>query len=442
MSRGALTTAIGYAVRAAAMNPLDENHQSLLIRLYRMAGDEPAAARQFTAFRETLQTELGVAPSAAVAAAISEPLRARAEASDHATISALVEAGAAAVSAGAIDAGIHSLRTAVGLADQANATQLRVSSRLLLAEALIHSVRGLDQAGLASLHEADQIAAEHDLPDAVAQARAELGYVDFLRARYDRAEFWLNEARTSAADSPSTLAKATTYLGSVHSDRADYDHAWVLLGDAVRLSRAAGDLRREAYATSMLGRVSLLRQDLDVAAEHLDASIRLVEREHWLAFLPWPQALRGEVQLARGDPAGAQELLEPAFAMACHLGDSCWEGISARGLARVAGATGDISRAFEILLDARSRCNRLADPYVWLDAYILDALCELGLQHGHPDVRRWVDTLQSLAARTGMRELAVRSLLHGAALGNDGDGAAATLLAADIDSPPLRALLR
>jgi hypothetical protein len=44
-----LRTAIGYAVRAAAMSPLDENHQALLIRLYRMAGDDDAAARQFAA---------------------------------------------------------------------------------------------------------------------------------------------------------------------------------------------------------------------------------------------------------------------------------------------------------------------------------------------------------------------------------------------------------
>src|SRR5207237_802151 len=38
MSRGALQDAIGYAARAAAMSPLDENHQALLIRLYRTAG--------------------------------------------------------------------------------------------------------------------------------------------------------------------------------------------------------------------------------------------------------------------------------------------------------------------------------------------------------------------------------------------------------------------
>jgi hypothetical protein len=41
------------------MSPLDENHQALLIRLYRMAGDDDAAARQFAACARTLRAQLG-----------------------------------------------------------------------------------------------------------------------------------------------------------------------------------------------------------------------------------------------------------------------------------------------------------------------------------------------------------------------------------------------
>src|SRR5262249_27486282 len=147
-------------------------------------------------------------------------------------------------------------------------------------------------------------------------------------------------------------------------------------------------------------------------------SIRIAEREHWLAFLPWPQALRGEVQLARSDPAGAATLLQHAFARSCQLGDPCWEGISARGLALVAEAGGDAERAFTLLADARVRCHRLADPYLWLDGYILAAQCELGRRHAHPDTRAWVETLRNLSSRMGMRELMLHSLRHGAALGN------------------------
>jgi tetratricopeptide (TPR) repeat protein len=336
-----------------------------------------------------------------------------------------------------VEAGLRSLRTATRLADRAMATRLRVTSRLALAEALIHSLGGLDEYGLASLSEADEIAVANDLPDYVARAGAEFGYVDFLRGRYDRAERRLTDALDRSDGSLSIQAKAMTYLGSVESDRANYPRASALLTEAIQLSRAAGEPRREAFGLSMLGRVNLFRGDLDAAVEELDASIQLAERDHWLAFLPWPQAVRAEIQLMRGDPSGAAELLQQAFARACQLGDPCWEGISARGLALVAEARGKPELAFEMLSDARTRSNRLADPYVWLDGHILDAMCRLGRRHGHPDTARWVEALRELAARTGMREFMVRSLVHGAALGNDADSAAAALLAADIESPSL-----
>jgi tetratricopeptide (TPR) repeat protein len=131
-----------------------------------------------------------------------QPRSAPDEVADEATIEAIVEAGSAAVSAGAVEAGVQSLRTAARLADGAGATRLRVSSRLALAEALVHALGGRDEEGLASLYEADEIALAHGLLNDVAQARAELGYVDFLRGRYDRAEHWLTDALEYASGSP------------------------------------------------------------------------------------------------------------------------------------------------------------------------------------------------------------------------------------------------
>jgi tetratricopeptide (TPR) repeat protein len=335
---------------------------------------------------------------------------------------------------------VAALRSAVELADSGRSTSLRSRSRQVLAEALIHSLRGLDEQGLAHLHEADRLALEDDDPIGSALARAELGYVDFLRARYDRAELWLSEALDAADGSPAVMAKAATYLGSVHSDTADYPQAIALLDLAASLSREAGDTRREAYALCMRGRVDLLRGDLDQADHRLATAVTLAEREHWLSFLPWPQAFQGEVCLARRDPSRADEIFQQAFARACRLGDPCWEGITARGLALVADAGGDTERAFRTLQDARARSTRLADPYVWLDAHILDAMCDLGRRHGHPDTRTWVDALHELASRTGMRELTVRALLHSAALGRDGDADVADLLAGQIDNAELDAL--
>lgn len=206
---------------------------------------------------------------------------------DDATIEATVEAGSAAVSAGAVESGVQSLRTAARLADGADATRLRVSSRLVLAETLVHALGGLDEEGLATLYEADEIAMAHGLLNEVAQARAELGYVDFLRGRYDRAEHWLTDALEYASGSLSIQAKVMTYLGSVESDRASY-------------RRAVG---------------------------HLE---------------------------------------------------------------------------------------------------------QAGRRHDHPETAAWVETLRTLASRSGMRELTLRSLQHGAALGRAGDSTAAAVLADEL----------
>ena len=108
----------------------------------------------------------------------------------------------------------------------------------------------------------------------------------------------------------------------------------------------------------------------------------------------------------------------------------------------MAEAAGEVEQAFDILADAQARCNRLADPYVWLEGYILDVRCELGRRHRRPDTKRWVEMMRELASRTGMKEFLVRSLLHSAALGNPGDAAAAALLATDIENHSLEALLR
>ncbi|GAA4348869.1 BTAD domain-containing putative transcriptional regulator [Angustibacter luteus] len=428
MSRGAPEAALGYAVRAVAADPLDEDNQALLIRLYRLVGDDEAAARQLERCTALLERELGTSPGPAILAAARERRAETVESADETTIAAFVEAGSAAVAVGAVEAGVQSLRTAIRLADGAGTDALRTSARLTLGETLIHALRGLDEEGLAALYEADEIAGGCGDRGVMARARAELGYVDYLRAHYDRAERWLTEAIELSEPSSSTRAAATTYLGLVATDRSDDTRAAALLGEAITLSRAAGDRRREAYGLAMLGRVALLRGDVRLAAEQLDASIALAESEHWLAFLPCPQALRGEVLLIEGDVDGADTVLQQAFARSCQLADPCWEGLSARALALVADARGNARGAFSLLADARVRADRLPDRYTWLDGYILDAQCTLGLRHGHPQTQEWVDALRDLSSRTGMRGLVLRSLEHGAALGHADDAAARALL--------------
>ncbi len=440
LARGDLGRARDLAVRAAVMSPLDENHQALLIKLYRLAGEDEAAQRQYDAWTSVALRELGAPPGAPILLAMREGPRAARE-DESASIQAVTEAGAAAVSAGALLAGVSSFENAVRLADRAGADSDRIQTRLVLGEALIHTLGGLDEAGLATLVEAERIAVANGDREAITRVRAEVGYVDFLRARYDRAERSLSQVLAEEATAPSVRAKAMTYLGSVVSDRAEYPRAIALLKGAVRASRDAGEPRRQAFGLAMLGRVSLLRGDLVEATEVLTSAGDLAQQDHWLSFLPWPQAMLGQAWLSLGDLDAASRTLEQSFARACQIGDPCWEGISARGLALLAEAEGEVDRAFAVLLDARARTNRLADPYVWLDVHILDALCELGRRHSHAQAATWAAAMLDRASRTGMRELTVRAMLHEAAAGIRGDSAAAAMLAADIDNPQLDPLV-
>ena len=107
----------------------------------------------------------------------------------------------------------------------------------------------------------------------------------------------------------------------------------------------------------------------------------------------------------------------------------------------MAEARGEADQAFAILLDARARASRLADPYVWLDVHILDALCEIGRRHRHQLTATWADDMLDRSSRTGMRELTVRAMVHRAASGVRGDAEAAAMLADDIDNPELAPLV-
>jgi DNA-binding SARP family transcriptional activator len=60
--RGDHRAAIGFAARRVALAPLDEQGHAELVELYRTAGDDVAARRQYATCVRMLDTELGVAP--------------------------------------------------------------------------------------------------------------------------------------------------------------------------------------------------------------------------------------------------------------------------------------------------------------------------------------------------------------------------------------------
>ena len=91
------------------------------------------------------------------------------------------------------------------------------------------------------------------------------------------------------------------------------------------------------------------------------------------------------------------------------------------------------------MAEAAERCGRRTDTYVWAKAYILDAQCALGRVHSHQSTQRWIEELYDLVARTGMRDLQARAMLHRTAFGIDDQWEAAAHLAEEIGSPRLTA---
>jgi tetratricopeptide (TPR) repeat protein len=442
LAAGAPGEASALAARLVARDPLDEGGQVLLVRALAMGGDAAAAARQAADCRALFRRELGVEPGPALddalramPAASAPPTRAPLR--GRGTVAALIEAGEAAIGAGALDTGLQRLRRAVADADALDNALLRTRARVSLAGALVHAARGRDEEGALVLQEA--LAAGGAIaPELAAAASRELGYIDFLRGRYDCALTWLARAMPLAEGAPLEKARILTVHGSVLTDTAHYAEAESLLRDAVDLSDSGSDMRQLAYALSMLGRALLLRGDLQGAVQPLERSLAIAQQA-WPAFVPWPLSLRAEVQLLQGDAENAAEQFERAFALGCQIGDPCWEGLAGRGLGLAAWAAGDVARAVALLEDAAERSTRLQDAYVWVRAYTIELLCRIGVENALPQTRDWLQELQQLAARCGLREFTVRAQLHLAALGDSAGREVARLLALTIDNPQLQA---
>jgi tetratricopeptide (TPR) repeat protein len=442
LGAGDARAAADLAARLVRVNPFDENFQTLLVRSLAASGDGLAAARQVMRCTELFRRELGAEPSPALAAAAQTVIASPTAAplGGRSAARAQLEAGEAAIRAGAVDAGLQCLRRAVVDARGADDRALHAAALVALGSALVHAPRGRDEEAAASLHEALAVAAPPDAASSAAAASRELGYVEFLRGRYERAQHWLVRAADLAGEDGAERGRIACILGAVLTDTAHYGRAIEELNAALCLSSAAGDGTQVAFTLAMLGRAHLLRDELDAARAAFDESLAGALRENWTAFAPWPEALRGDVDLASGATDAAAERYEHAFALACQLGDPCWEGIAARGLG-LAAARDDIDKALDWLAEARTRCVRLPDAWLWIEAYTLDALCSLAVEHRPPAAPAWIEALAALAARTGMRQFAATANFYRARLGDDPALTAAQLLAAEIDNPALSAML-
>ncbi|WP_053204437.1 BTAD domain-containing putative transcriptional regulator [Jiangella muralis] len=443
LAGGRAADAVPYAARAVELNPLEEGNHELLVRSLAMAGDRTAAQLQVAAGRDVLMRELGVEASVALteaASAASDSPRTPALSGRAAALSQL-DAGRAAIVAGAVDPGIQSLRRAVAEAARCRDPRLQARTLTALGGALVHAVRGRDEEGALVLHEALRSAAAAGDRATAVTANRELGYVEVQAGRRAAARGWLSRAQ-ELAETDAELAAILGVRGQNASDEGDYPASFTYLNDSIERARTAGDDRQEAWSLSILARAHLLRDERHQAAVAADRSLRIVHEQRWLAFLPWPQALRAEVHLRNGEVAAAADAFEQSWVLGCQVGDPCWEGFAARGLGLVSAGRGDRLAAAEWLTEATVRCNRTTDRYHWMQGHVLDTAIDAALERGDDDLARpLVTSLGTLAARDGMRELVVRAQLHRHRLGDGGALATARVLAADVDNPVLTVLI-
>lgn len=406
LGRGETEQALHQARKVAGASPLDENAAALLVRCLRAAGHitDARAAAQDAAQR--LREELGAEPTDALWSAMAAPMGGDRRVTGRGAVVAQIEAGQSAMNAGATDAGLRSLQGAVVAARALSDTPLLARALVALGSSLIHGVRGVDEEGLAMLHEA--VPMTEEVADAAlgVVARREIGYVDFLRGRYDRATHWFTQARTAAQDQVPGMGWVDLYDGASADDIGDHARAALLLTAAADSASTERDPRLEAFALTMLGRHHLLLDLVPEASDHLEEALAIVRTMDWTAFRSFPEALLAESRRRTGNLSQGRELAEHAYVLGEQIGDPCWESLAMRTLGLLNVDAGDVDDGMALLAQAPGQCRRLPDTYRWIEMWSYVALVDVGDRHSLLDTPSWRQRLQSEASAMGMRPFA------------------------------------
>jgi len=188
------------------------------------------------------------------------------------------------------------------------------------------------------------------------------------------------ETGDAADRTRTTRAKALRGAAILASQQGDYGRAGTLLGEAIALSKAAGDRKGVAGALNSLGRITQMQGDYAHAAPLYEESLAMqralgngqgiagtlnnlglvayMQGEHARAAALYEESLAlkreaghtqgiasslsnlGNVALARGDIDGAAALYEESLGLRRAVGDKEGMALTLDGLAAVAGAHG------------------------------------------------------------------------------------------------------
>jgi DNA-binding SARP family transcriptional activator len=164
------------ASRALELSPFEDRLHELLVRCLAAAGDAGAARHHAVACEVLFRRELGRAPDPKVRRA-ADPAEPRDAPGDRAAAVGQLQAGLAAIDAGAVEPGIECLRMAAAEARALGDQGVLAQVLLELGIALVHAVRGRDEEGVALLHEALALSERAGQRRVALVACRELGYV-------------------------------------------------------------------------------------------------------------------------------------------------------------------------------------------------------------------------------------------------------------------------
>ena len=423
-----------------ALDPLDESAQELFLRTLVAAG-HPARAAVHLSSCEALFVREGLVCSSALRSAAlpaaAAPLGLRA----GVVARSLLRAGKAALDAGSADAGVETLRRAAEEAGRARDPLVLAEVLAALGSALVHAVRGFDGEGAVVLHRALAAARSAGDQRLTAEILRELAFVDVQAGRHASAARALREAwaQAEAAGDPALTARVLAVRGMNEADQGRHDVAVRLLTRSAQTAASAGIRRQEAWSTGVMARSLLLAGQLEEARQAAERSIDICDRERWNAFVPWPQALRAHCLAAAGRCDQARDDAENAFALACQLGDPCWEGMAGRALALLALYAGHPAAADEWITDARRRCGRLPDRYVWVSGFVALGHLEIAARQQPNLVMPLARRLYQDTLRADLPEFTAWALIYQAEAGNQANRPLARTLAASIVNPALQA---
>ncbi|WP_405067325.1 hypothetical protein OG558_37765 [Kribbella sp. NBC_01510] len=441
LASGQAADAIPFAAKAVAAHPLEQGNHELLVRSLAQSGDEAGALRQITLCEDLFRNELGVEVTESLRGAALIGTQQGPPLSSRAAAVSQLQAGRAALVAGAVDAGILCLRQAAASAVRCNDKTLQARALAALGGALVHAIRGHDEEGAIILNEALLVADQAGERATAVLAMRELGFIEVQAGRRGTADEWLGKAQ-AVAETDDERAAILGVRGMNSSDRSDYALAFEQLHASVELAARCGDRRQQAWSLSLVGRAHLLRSEYSEAGAALAETLDLVRQERWIAFQPWPQALAAELDLYAGKLDTATDGFEEAWALSCQLGDPCWEGMAGRGLALLNARRGDYSAATKWLDVALTRASTEPDRYQWVHAHVLDAAITAALDRSETERALTLTTrLSALAARCDLRELLVHAQLHLGRLGDPRAAASAQSLSTSIDNPALRSVV-